>query len=445
MTYTKFEVKGKKDAPYIPEYKIQLPEEEVNEIAVLPEEKPLQNQLKGPEILLTDSDRSRVGKPINIFYFGAALLSIVLFLSTAFLLKYAYDNDIYAPKKVCEFFRRVSYSFENKSAAAFASCPIEEKTVYPAILPLQPENNPEPEYDSSNIDENAILHAEESAIKDDAIPVTHTEETIKSELGEDAFPIIKADVSHFGECDLINDTNYTPDLKLLSESESVFANSDVNINPDEPLILIYHTHATECYSPASDFYTANTPTRSKNIENNIVSIGKELQNVLLSFGLNTIHCETLHDYNSFNTAYSNSYKSIKRYLEMYPSIKYIIDVHRDSIVKSNGEKIKTYAVVNGEETAQVMLVVGTDAGGRKHPDWEKNLSFAVKVENEINSNSERLARPINLRKASFNQELCDNALLLEVGSCGNTRAEAEKAVKMFGIAYAKVIIEELKK
>lgn len=62
----------------------------------------------------------------------------------------------------------------------------------------------------------------------------------------------------------------------------------------------------------------------------------------------------------------------------------VIDVHRDSILTDDGRAYKTSCTINGEETAQLMLVVGTDDGGLYHPDWQENLNRAASLQYRLN-------------------------------------------------------------
>ena len=108
------------------------------------------------------------------------------------------------------------------------------------------------------------------------------------------------------------------------------------------------------------------------------------------------------------------------YLKKYPSIKVVIDIHRDS-VSAEGGKSKLVTQINGKKAAQVMLVMGSQGGIVKdYPNWKKNLSLAVKLHQKIEKNYPTLARPILLRNAKYNQNLTTGSILLEVGTEANT-------------------------
>lgn len=239
---------------------------------------------------------------------------------------------------------------------------------------------------------------------------------------------------------LANATGKTPDVNLLLERTPTALQS-ISINADEPLVLIVHTHATECYNsyPDPDFVSVSTAVRNEDTSENVVGIGEKVSEILNGFGIPTVHSTRLCDRDSFVRAYSVSANEVRAYLEMYPSIRLVIDLHRDAIELADGTRKKPVFEAYGEDTAQLMFVVGTDEAGAVHPSWEENLCLALRVQSEISGDCPGLFRRINLRSASFNQQLSSGYMLLECGSAANTRAEAERAAEIFATGLARVI------
>lgn len=237
---------------------------------------------------------------------------------------------------------------------------------------------------------------------------------------------------------LINRTSYKVDLPS-------FLNKELPIkampsDQKQPLVLILHTHGTEAYLPDNvEYYLPDEDFRSANPEETVVFVGQAIAATLENLGIPTLHDTTMHDAENFNQAYSNSANAIHRYLEEYPSIRYVLDVHRDSIFGENNVCEKTLTTINGKETAQVMLVVGTDESGSAHPDWRKNLTVAAHLEEHLNALYPTLARPVNLREHGFNQWLSPGSMIVEVGSCGNTREEAVTAGVFFAKSFAALV------
>ena len=106
---------------------------------------------------------------------------------------------------------------------------------------------------------------------------------------------------------------------------------------------------------------------------------------------------------------------------------------------SSGSILRPVTVVDGEATAQVMCVVGSDYGGANHPDWQNNFSFALKLRSKLNQKNEKLCRPVYLRASAYNQQYAPISLLLEVGSSGNYLSEAKAAARLCAEAIADII------
>lgn len=209
----------------------------------------------------------------------------------------------------------------------------------------------------------------------------------------------------------------------------------------EPLVLIIHTHATESFTEdGAVSYSEGSSFRSTDVSKNMVAVGAVMAQILNERGIPTLHCETLHDAEDYNASYDNSLATVKKYLTEYPSIKYVFDLHRDALIRESGESLKPVCEINGKKTAQVMTLVGTDAGGAEHSMWqENNMNLAVKLQYRLTSDYNGMARPINLRKLSFHQQYAPGSLLFEIGSCGNTLEEAKNAAENLGNAIADVI------
>ena len=155
----------------------------------------------------------------------------------------------------------------------------------------------------------------------------------------------------------------------------------------------------------------------------MLSIGDEIARVLEEGGVGVIHDRTLHDYPDYNNSYNLARDTIEGYLEKYPSIQIVLDIHRDASDSPDGQLV-TSAIAGGQRSAQLMMVVGTDAGGNHHPNWQENLSLALKLTALLEQTNPGISRPIDLRKERFNMDLTAGSLLVEVGAAGNTHSEA---------------------
>lgn len=194
---------------------------------------------------------------------------------------------------------------------------------------------------------------------------------------------------------------------------------------DQPQVLVMHTHATETYRPAAGlWYAPGDGARTTDRDRNMCAVGRVIADTLNAAGICTLHDETLNDYPSYTGSYANSRAVVQRYLEQYPSIKVVLDVHRDAI-ESGGARIAPVCQANGRQSAQVMLICGCDNGGSvRLPDWRQNLAFAAAWEQAMERRTPGLTRPVLFSYRFYNQDLTTGSLLIEVGGHGNTLNEA---------------------
>ncbi|MEG2174445.1 MAG: stage II sporulation protein P [Oscillospiraceae bacterium] len=211
-------------------------------------------------------------------------------------------------------------------------------------------------------------------------------------------------------------------------------------NTDEPQVLIYHTHATESYNPYdSAVYDRRYNWRSTDNNNNMVAVGSVLVDTLRHEGVGVIHDTSQHDYPSYDGSYHNSYDAVVRYLKEYPTIKVVLDLHRDAIERDHHLIVKPTIVLNGEKYAQVMIISNWDDGSGLIPKWRENLRFAAALADQLESTHPGLTRPILFSPRKYNQELSTGALLLEFGSHASTLEEAQRTARLVGKGLAKTL------
>lgn len=202
-----------------------------------------------------------------------------------------------------------------------------------------------------------------------------------------------------------------------------------------PQVLIVHSHASESYTmPPGQEYVPSGTFRTADRSCNMVRVGDELAAELSSYGISVVHDRTLHDGESYNDAYENSLASIQSYLAKYPSIVYVLDLHRDAVQDANGTQ---YKLVTAEDpaAAQVSLIMGV-----AHDGWQDNLRLAIAVQEKLESQSPTLMRPITLLNYRYNQFAAPGSLLVEVGAAGNSLDEALRAARLFAKGFAETIL-----
>lgn len=213
---------------------------------------------------------------------------------------------------------------------------------------------------------------------------------------------------------------------------------------DEIQVLIFHTHTTESYLEYDEgYYHRSFYPRSEDSSKNMVSVGKAIAESLREKGIGVIHATEVHDSPEYTGAYDRSWDTIKKYTEQYPSIKVVLDIHRDSIAGDDGVKFKPTFEVDGRKAAQIMIMAGCDPYGEYgFPDWEYNLRFALKLQQCAEDMYPGMTRPLYFGNFSYNMPITRGSLLIEMGTDVNTLSEAQYTGKLLGNVLARVLQTE---
>ncbi|MDE6455094.1 MAG: stage II sporulation protein P, partial [Dysosmobacter sp.] len=278
-----------------------------------------------------------------------------------------------------------------------------------------------------------------------AAPVEETPVEPSAPAGEDngvpAKTLIPTDPSGYTVCGRVYISNSTDHELSVPELKKPFAAA---LGEGEPQVLILHTHGSEAYTPVpGSSIVWSGDYRTTDYRCNVVKVGDEMAEVLGEAGVSVLHDRTLYDYPSYTGAYDRALAAIQKYLEKYPSIRFVLDVHRDAIEDGQGNQYKVVSEIEGVGTpAQMSLVMGSDGSGLEHPDWLENLRFAAAVQQDILDHYPTLMRPVLLRNSRYNQHATAGALLLEVGAAGNSPEEAALVGRLFAERLAAVLLEK---
>lgn len=274
-----------------------------------------------------------------------------------------------------------------------------------------------------------------------ATPVTETPQETGLDFTDNGVPartLVPKDASGYtvaGKAYISNSTSHKLDPQALTDT------FDAEFSGDGPQILILHTHGSEAYTPpkgVSVVYTGDH--RTTDTRYSVVRVGDEMAQVFADEGISVLHDRTLYDYPSYEGAYDRSLAAIRSYLTEYPSLRFILDVHRDAIEDTQGNEYKVVDALAGEGTAaQLTLVVGSDGSGKPHPNWQENLKLAVALQENLLTKYPNLMRPILLRNSRYNQHATTGSLLVEVGAAGNSPDEAALAGRLFARQMAEVL------
>lgn len=203
-------------------------------------------------------------------------------------------------------------------------------------------------------------------------------------------------------------------------------------------ILIYHTHTHEAYAQTiDDPYEETEGWRTTDQAHSVVRVGAELAKLLRAHGFDVVHDTADYEYPRLNTAYARSLQMLEARRE--EAFDLCIDLHRDAWDESQAE----CAMIGTRRAASLMMLVGDGSGFDVQPDYEANLSFAVRLSDRINLLCEGLCRPVMIKEGRYNQHIFTPSLIIEAGHNLNTLEEALVSMPVLAEAIADLLNAEL--
>ncbi len=231
-------------------------------------------------------------------------------------------------------------------------------------------------------------------------------------------PITESFNVQYGKVKIKNQTSYNLTEEMLK--------ADVTI--ENRNVLIFHTHSCESYTSSEAYpYTPTGNFRTTDLNYTVTRVGTELENQLKQYNFNVVHDTSYHDYPAYNGSYTRSLATVENLLKTTPS-DIIIDLHRDAI-GSRSDYAPSVKIGDTDVAAQIMFVIGTNAGGLWHPNWNQNLKFAIKVQEKAEELYPGLFKPIMLTESRYNQHTGKYANIIEVGATGNTLEQCLTSMK----------------
>lgn len=236
---------------------------------------------------------------------------------------------------------------------------------------------------------------------------------------------------------IINKTLEVSDpIKLMNKDyNNYLIKEEKHIDVKEPMIYLYNTHQTEEYKTSELIDFTITPTVMINNyiledifnKNNYQTIVEEesISNIL----------------NENNWKYVNSYKASRILMEnsiiKYPTLKYFIDIHRDSLTRD-----KTTIEIGGKSYAKVIFIVGLE-----NENYQENLNFTEKINNKLDEYYPNLSKGIYKKGGEgvngvYNQDFSKYTILIEIGGYENTTTEVLNTTLAFSKCFLEVINEE---
>ena len=227
-----------------------------------------------------------------------------------------------------------------------------------------------------------------------------------------------------------DDYSNMDDLKKVSDYIT-----DPNPKPiDNPIIYLYNSHQLENYSNDNLDIYGITP--------NVLMASYLLREKLNSINIPTIVEESnmseILEKNNWN--YSYSYQAsrtlLKDKISKYKTLKYFIDIHRDSVSKNYST-----ITINDKSYAKILFVIGLD-----HNNWEPNYNLATKLNNLIDKNYPGLSKGIMKKTGMnvngiYNQDISPNCILIEIGGVDNTIEEVFNTTNVIAEALSTYVNE----
>ena len=282
-----------------------------------------------------------------------------------------------------------------------------ERTEYPSDVHTEPSATPSTEDEQT--------YATQTSPSDEHTEIQTNESVLSMDISE----------LEYGEHRIFNYTSKKVDVGGLLDRGFIYSEPANNV---APLVLIIHTHTSEEYAQSSD---------GRYKINSVVAAGERLAAVLNSRGVTTLHCTVIHDSDDTN-AYLNARDTIKTMLKIYPTVKYVIDVHRMILHDADGNEMRTRTTLDG--ASQIRLTVSTDI--KREGAWQDDVSLALAVRSELNGDNQSVCAPVVLSHGGYNGDMCRFFLMADVGSSCDSVGEAMKAAEKLGNAFADVVLEE---
>ncbi|MCZ0704007.1 stage II sporulation protein P [Natronobacillus azotifigens] len=208
-----------------------------------------------------------------------------------------------------------------------------------------------------------------------------------------------------------------------------------SIVDDRKVVFLYNTHNRESFLPHLE--NAEHPNDAFHPEVNVTMVSERLKESLAVKGIGTLvdrtdFTDVLHENNwEYWQSYQASRPIIEEALATNNDLRYVFDIHRDSRRRED-----TTTEINGTSYASFFFVIGADFQGN-----EKNIALATKLHEMLEEQYPGISRGVvqmggSGRDGVYNQNLAENAILIEFGGVDNTLSELYRSADVFAEIFS---------
>lgn len=201
------------------------------------------------------------------------------------------------------------------------------------------------------------------------------------------------------------------------------------------VVFLYSSHNRESFLPHLPKETK--PDRAYHKEVNITKVSERLAEKLENHNIGATFDRTdittlLHEKGwTYGKSYEASRSVIQTALDEHDDLQYVFDIHRDSLPYD-----KTTFEHDGTTYATFLFVIGAE-----NKNYEKNLKLATDIHYLLEEKLPGISKGVITKEGPrsngvYNQDLLENALLIEVGGYDNELNELYRSIDLFADVFS---------
>ena len=272
-------------------------------------------------------------------------------------------------------------------------------------------------------DTNTVDVETESEAEAETVPEEVTDEEDRNDALTE---IIVEDMSalELGGSYFVNYSSKSVDVEgLLAEG---FGGDEYNYSR-EPAVMIVHSYTSTGYFDLNDEDDVGI------LKSGVVAMGARIVEELTLRGVPAVHVTAIHDGNGEDDPYGRTAETVEAMLDVYPSVRLVIDLGRMDVRDGDGRPIK---LLSNHGEAQIRLTVSANS-----QEWQEDMALALELRSLLNNNEKRLCLPVTLSESTYSSGKSKYYLKVDIGTAFNSSNEAALASD----ALADALIEVMKK